>query len=431
MADPRAILDNLRGSGYSAYFVGGCVRDQLLGLPVKDFDIATSATPPEVLEVYPHAKLVGANFGVVMVGSVEVATYRSEGSYRDGRRPDMVQFEIDPAEDARRRDFTVNALFLDPVSGKVLDFVGGRADLEARIIRAIGDPFERFREDRLRMLRAVRLAARLGFTIESKTTDAIRALAPEVQQLAPERVRDELTRMLTEGHARPAFELLDQLSLLRELLPEVAAFRGVEQPPEFHPEGDVWTHVMMMLAGLGQAAPALAWGVLLHDVGKPGTFAVADRIRFNGHVALGVEIAQKIMRRLRFSNEDASQVIALIQNHMRFADIRKMKDSTLKRFLRMEKFDEHMELHRLDCLSSHGWLDNYQFAKDALTNMPPEVIRPPKLLTGDDLITAGWRPGPAFGRVLAEIEDAQLEGRITSKEEALALAAMLRSQSSE
>lgn len=426
MRDASRVVEALRAAGHSAYLVGGCVRDRLLGIAAEDRDVATGATPGEVLRLFPDARLVGAHFGVVLVGDVEVATYRSDFSYSDGRRPDAVRFETDPAQDARRRDFTINGLFLDPASGEILDFVGGRRDIAARVVRAIGDPAARFEEDRLRMLRAVRFAARLGFAIDPATFEAIRENAPAIHSVSPERIRDELTRILTEGGARRGFELLSEAGLLEQVLPEVAAFRGVEQPPEFHPEGDVWAHVRIMLGLMEQPPATLAWGVLLHDVGKPDTFARSDRIRFNGHVERGVEIARGICARLRFSNGDAEQIGLLIANHMRFADAHRMKASTLKRFLRLPRFEEHLELHRLDCMASHGRLDNYDLVRSRFLATPPQEIRPERLLSGSDLIAAGWTPGPEFSRVLDEVEDAQLEGRIHSKDEALKLAATLR-----
>lgn len=426
MVNARSIVARLKEAGHTAYFVGGCVRDWLLKQPVKDYDIATSARPDDVLALFPKAKLVGAHFGVVLVGNVEVATYRSDGVYIDGRHPGEVHFETDPAMDAARRDFTINGMFQDPETGNVLDFVGGQADLAAGLIRAIGNPAERFQEDHLRMLRAVRFAARLNFAIEPQTLDAIRKLAPRIHTIAAERVRDELTRMLTEGAPRRAIELLDETGLLIEVLPEVKAFQGVEQPPQFHPEGDVWIHVLIMLDLLQKPSATLAWGVLLHDVGKPGTFQRLDRIRFNGHVELGVKIAQRILRRFRFSNEDTEQILALVQNHMRFGDVHRMKESTLKRFFRLPHFDEHLELHRADCMSSHAMLDNYGFAKAKFETMPPESVKPPRLLTGADLIEAGWKPGPEFRRILDQVEDAQLESRIKTKEEAFQYALTLR-----
>jgi poly(A) polymerase len=350
--------------------------------------------------------------------------------YRDGRRPSAVRFESDVRLDVLRRDFTINALLMDPLTGDVQDYVGGRADLEGRVIRAIGDPEHRFREDHLRMLRAVRFAARLGFDIHPDTEAAIVRLHPLVGDVSAERVRDELVRILTEGHARRGFELLLKTELLRQVLPEVEAMRGVEQPPEFHPEGDVWTHTLMMLDMLPAGVPAtLALGVLLHDVGKPGTFRVAERIRFDGHVELGVEMARRILARLRFSSDEIRQVEALVANHMKFKDAPRMKDSTLKRFLRLDRFEEHLELHRLDCLSSHRYLDNYDFVRRRREEFGTEQIRPPRLVTGRDLIALGIAPGPEMGRILEWLEDAQLEGRLTTREQGLDLARQMWTES--
>jgi putative nucleotidyltransferase with HDIG domain len=420
------IAARLHAAGHRSFLVGGCVRDLLLGIEPKDYDVATSATPEQVLSIFPGALKVGAHFGVMIVRedgvTVEVATFRSDHDYADGRRPSEVRFETDPKQDVLRRDFTINALLLEPETGDVLDYVGGRADLEGGLIRAIGDAEQRFREDHLRMLRAIRFAARFNFTIENETEAAILRLHPLIADVSAERVRDEIIRILTEGGARRGFELLDQTRLLNVILPEVAAMKGVEQPPEFHPEGDVWTHTLIMLDGLRNPSATLAMGVLLHDVGKPPTFRVADRIRFDGHVEAGVEIARNILTRLRFSNDEIDQVLALIGNHMKFKDVPKMKESTLKRFFRLEGFPEHLELHRLDCASSHGMLDNYEFAQRKIGELGQERIAPAKLLTGRDLIAAGYEPGPKFGRILQMVEDAQLEDRVHSKEEALELA---------
>jgi poly(A) polymerase len=415
----------LHACGYQAFFVGGCVRDLLLSREPEDYDIATDATPAQVLRLFPKAQSVGAHFGVVLVSEdgvqVEVATFRSDHAYHDGRHPDRVDFERDPRQDVLRRDFTINALLQDFRTGEVLDFVGGRADLRAGIVRAIGDPETRFREDHLRMLRAVRFAARFGFAIEPATMDAIRRLQGLIGAVSGERVRDELVRILTEGAARRGFELLDESGLLVRVLPEVAAFKGVEQPPEYHPEGDVWAHTLMMLERLQNPTVTLALGALLHDVGKPATFRIAERIRFDGHVEKGVEMTRGILTRLRFSHEIIEQVEALVTHHMRFKDVPNMKQSTLKRFLRLERFQEHLELHRLDCMSSHGNLENYRMAQAIHANTPAEDLKPPKLLTGRDLIAAGYTPGPVFSQILAAVEDAQLEGRIHSREDALAL----------
>jgi putative nucleotidyltransferase with HDIG domain len=420
------VIGALREAGHTAFLTGGCVRDLLLGRRPKDFDVATSARPDELLRLFPEADQVGAHFGVVLVrndqAQIEVATFRSDLQYDDGRRPVAVHFETDPRQDVIRRDFTINALLLDPASGEVLDFTGGRADLDAKMIRAIGEPESRFREDHLRLLRAVRFAARLGFEIEERPFSAIRSLAPLIRNVSAERVRDEIARILTEGGARRGMELLDATGLLREIMPEVAAMQGVEQPPEFHPEGDVWIHTLTMLEGLREPSLTLALGVLLHDVGKPPTFRVAERIRFDGHVEKGIEIAHSILTRLRFPNQIVGAVEALIGNHMKFMEVPRMRESTLKRFMRLPDFEEHMALHRLDCLSSHGGLDNYEFVRRKQREVPVEELKPTPLLTGRELIAAGYRPGPMFGIVLSEIEDAQLEGRISSPEEALRMA---------
>ena len=437
------IVSRLRASGFDGYFVGGCVRDLLLDRQPADFDVATNAHPDAVLKLFPRTFAVGAHFGVILVADdvdgeevvTEVATYRSDGAYSDGRRPESVRFSESPEEDVIRRDFTINGMLLDPqllnesgdLAASVLDFVGGRADLDAGLVRAIGDPEQRFEEDKLRMLRAVRFAARFDFALEEKTAAAMRALAAQIGQVSSERIRDELTRMLTEGRARRAFELLDSTGLLKEVLPEITWLKGVEQPPEFHPEGDVWTHTLMLLEQLSEgASPTLAWGALLHDVGKPATFTPAPasgpgRIRFNGHVEVGVRIAEDICRRLRFSNEEAEQIALLVENHMRFGDVMRMKESTLKRFFRLRDFPEHLTLHRMDSRASHGDLTLYDYAKGRYEAIPQQEVRPELLVTGRDLIEAGYIPGPQFKQLLAVAEDAQLEGRIHNKDEGMAL----------
>jgi poly(A) polymerase len=421
----------LAEAGHQAYFVGGCVRDLLLGREPADYDIATDAVPERIEELFPGSLTVGAKFGVVVVVEdgiqVEVATYRSDISYSDGRHPDRVEFSGTAADDVRRRDFTMNGLLLDPRKGEVVDLVGGRADLEAGLLRAIGDPELRFAEDKLRMLRAARFAARFGFEIERGTFSAIKRLAPAIGQVSAERVRDELTRLLTEGAARRGFELLDESGLLGATLPEIARMKGVAQPPEFHPEGDVWIHTRMMLERLpADASPTLAWGVLLHDVGKPATFTPptgpGGRIRFDSHAAIGAAMAEAICRRLRFSNAATEQICSLVQNHLRFIDVPRMRPATLKRFVRLPHFEEHLELHRLDCLASHGKLDAYEFVRKFIAETPPEEVRPPRLVSGDDLKQLGLRPGPLFGEILGAIEEAQLDGRVKTRDEALEMA---------
>ena len=485
------IIAALRGAGYEAYLAGGCVRDLLLGLEPKDYDVATSATPDVVLEMFPRTFAVGAHFGVVLVATgdgadtagtdtaeqdesrylvTEVATFRSDGAYSDGRHPDAVRYTISAVEDVRRRDFTINGLLLDPdrlfpqglkpgfiaafaarlkscpdtkqfqsnlseqfqgnlpgqfhknLRAAVIDHVGGLADLEAGIVRAIGQPELRFEEDHLRMLRAVRFAARFGFELDAATAAAMRRLAPKINLVSRERVRDELTKMLTEGCARRAFELLDETGLLAEVLPEVARMKGVEQPPQFHPEGDVWTHTLQLVGQLEvDCSFTLAWGGLLHDVGKPPTFLRADRIRFNGHVDVGVAISAEICRRFRFSNDETRQILSLVENHMRFADAQHMKASTLKRFFRLENFPEHLMLHRMDCMAGSGNLYHWSFVRERYESMPEEAVRPQPLVTGRELIAAGYRPGAGFREMLRAVEDAQLEGAITTPAEALAL----------
>jgi poly(A) polymerase len=459
------IVRTLREHRHQAYFAGGCVRDLLLGREPADYDVATDATPQQAMRIFPQTYAVGEQFGVVLVPfkpvttedteehgghqpagtdsflppflrkAIEVATFRSDLGYSDGRHPDEVRFTKDPREDAQRRDFTINGMMLDPLApetanDRILDFVGGRDDLRAGIVRAIGEPERRFAEDKLRMLRAVRFAARFGFTIDPATLETIRKFAAQIRQVSAERVREELTKMLTEGHARRAFELLNTTGLLQQVLPEIAAMKGVEQSPEYHPEGDVFVHTLLLLDKLradssGSTSPpsiskTVAWGALLHDVGKPPTFRVApDRIRFDGHVVVGVKMAAEILRRLHFSNSDTDQILALVDNHMRFGDVLRMKQSTLKRFLRLPAFDEHLELHRLDCLSSHGNLDAYDYVLEQIRSTPPEAIRPTPLITGRDLIDAGYSPGPRFTEILAAVEDGQLEGRLTSREAAM------------
>jgi poly(A) polymerase len=449
-----SVVRTLRARGHQAYLCGGCVRDIMLGREPADYDVTTDATPNQVMRIFPETYAVGAQFGVVLVptpgdegppggaaegprpagesesvmtgagskaGVIEVATFRSDVGYSDGRHPDEVRFSNDPREDVARRDFTINGLLMDPISGEVLDYVGGRKDLEARIVRTIGDPRQRFAEDKLRMLRAVRFAARFGYRIDPSTFAAIQEMSAQIHQVSHERIRDELTKMLTEGHARPAFLMLSESGLLREVLPEISAMQGVEQPPQYHPEGDVFVHTLLLLEKLPHPCPAtLAWGALLHDVGKPPTFRVApDRIRFDGHVEVGIKMAEAICRRLRFSNDGTEQILALVQHHMRFGQITLMKESTLKKFLRMPRFEEHLGLHRMDCQASHGDLSTYNFAKEKLAAIPPETMRPAPLVTGNDLIVAGYVPGPRFKEILSVVEDGQLEGRLHSKEDAL------------
>ncbi len=419
------VARHLRERGFQAYFVGGCVRDLLREVEPKDYDVATDARPEQVLDLFPHALAVGAQFGVVMVveggNQVEVATFRNDGLYSDGRRPDDVRFSREPREDVLRRDFTINGLLMDPFTGEVLDFVEGRKDLERRLVRAIGNPERRFEEDRLRMLRAARFAACLGYEIDPETFAAMKRLSPKITGVSAERERNELLRILCGGRARRGFELLDEAGLLEKLFPEITVMKGVEQPPQYHPEGDVWIHTMLMLESLElDCSPTLAMGVLLHDVGKPSTFRVAeDRIRFDQHVSVGVRMAEAICRRLRLSREQSEQVAAMVEHHLKFRDAPRMRSSTLKRFLRLEKFEEHLELHRLDCLSSHRSMDSHEWVRAKLRELPAEAIRPRPLVNGDDLIEMGYPPGPRFKEILQAVETAQLEEQIVSREAAL------------
>jgi tRNA nucleotidyltransferase/poly(A) polymerase len=423
----NSICEALQRRGYQAFLVGGCVRDILLAREPADYDVSTDARPERVLELFPDTLNVGAQFGVVLVKengvNVEVATFRKDLGYSDGRHPDQVVYATSAEEDVARRDFTINGLLMRHDTNEVLDYVGGQADLKAGLIQTIGDPQRRFGEDKLRMLRAVRFAARFGYSMESKTFAAIHRHAPEIQSVSAERIREELSKLLTEGAARPGFELLDKTRLLQQVLPEISAMRGIPQPPEYHPEGDVWIHTRMMLEGLPEGASrTLAWGVLLHDVGKPPTFrsaaATGDRIRFDNHAEVGTRLAGEICKRLKFSNDETEQIEALVANHMKFKDVGLMRTSTLKRFVRLAKFDEHLELHRLDCLASHGNLSAYDAVRQFVSETPEEQVKPPRLLTGDDLNEMGYSPGPRFQPILRAVEDAQLEGVLRTKEEA-------------
>jgi len=424
----NSICETLQHHGHQALLVGGCVRDLLLGREPADFDVTTDATPDRVMQLFPESIAVGAQFGVILVPrrgiKVEVATFRSDVGYSDGRHPDRVVYSATAQEDVQRRDFSINGLLMRHDTSEVLDYVGGREDLAAGVVRAIGDADRRFTEDKLRMLRAVRFAARFGFAIEAATFRAIRQHVREIHQVSAERIREELTKLLTEGAARRGFELLDQTWLLPAVLPEIAAMKGVAQPPQFHPEGDVWVHTCLMLEAIpAESSPTLAWGVLLHDVGKPPTYKPAsetgDRIHFDGHAELGVRMTEAICARLKFSSEQTQQITSLVANHMKFKDASRMRTSTLKRFVRMPHFEEHLALHQLDCLGSHRHLGTYDFVRHFLAATPPEQVRPPRLLTGDDLLEMGYKKGPLFSDILRSLEDAQLEGAINSREEAL------------
>jgi len=428
------IVKRLRDAGHEALFAGGCVRDRLLGIEPKDYDIATSATPEEVAQLFRRTIAVGRRFGILIViddgFEFEVATFRADGPYVDGRHPESVTF-TDAEHDSARRDFTINAMFEDPIADAIVDYHGGRDDLAAGIIRAVGDPRARFAEDRLRMIRAVRFAARFGFEIEATTFAAIGECAAAIHEVSSERLGEELLRILTQGNVRCAFELFSQSGLLAELLPEIEGLKGCEQSSDYHPEGDVYVHTLLCLEQLASGCTAtLALGVLLHDVAKPPTAALRDgRHTFYGHTKLGADMAAAIGKRLRLSNATIERVCFLVEQHLRHCDAAGMKPSTLKRFLRQDGIDELLELARIDALASNGDLAHHHFCTGKLAELGEEKIRPTPLLTGHDLIAIGMEPGPAFKRILDGVEDAQLEGRIASRDEALALARELHNES--
>ena len=421
-----SIVRRLRDAGHVAYFAGGCVRDMLRGTEAKDYDIATGATPGEVQRLFPRTVAVGAHFGVICVleggHQFEVATFRSDGAYIDGRHPEAVTFSS-PREDAERRDFTVNGMFYDPLAQEVIDFVNGRADLDHRLLRAIGDPAGRFREDRLRLLRAIRFATALNFEIDPATWDALRVHAPEINDLSAERIRDELVRIFLSPNRVRGLDLLDQSGLLAQVIPEMMALKGCEQPPQFHPEGDVWVHTRRMLELLpAQVSVPLVFAVLLHDIGKPPTYSLdpaEGRIRFNAHDKVGAGMARAIMERLRFSRDEIDATVEAVDQHMVFKDVQRMRVAKLKRFMARPRFEEEMELHRVDCQSSHAMLDNYEFLRGKQEEFANEPLIPPPLITGDDLIALGWKPGPKFKEVLDAVQTRQLEGTLTTHEEAL------------
>ncbi|HPD57965.1 MAG TPA: CCA tRNA nucleotidyltransferase [Smithellaceae bacterium] len=428
LSTAKKIVEKLKSAGFEAYFVGGCVRDFVRGVKPVDYDIATSALPEQVTQIFKKTVEYGAKFGVIAVvqdgNTFEVATFRRDDIYEDGRRPKKIHYS-DAREDVLRRDFTVNGLLMDPETGEVIDYVGGRADIEKKIIRTIGDPLIRFSEDYLRMLRAVRFAANLNFTIENKTFSIIRENSHKIKIISAERIQDELTKIITRQGARRGMELMKETGLLSHLLPEIEKLEKVEQPPRFHPEGDVWQHTLIMLELLspeknGNFNPALAWAALLHDAGKADTKTEdAKGVHFYGHVKRGEELADNIMKRLRFSRVQLEIIKELIHYHMVFMNVQKMRPGRLKRFLRMPNFDLHLELHRLDCLASHGMLDNYEFCVQQLKKLAIEDLHPQRLITGDDLIALGYEPGKMMGRILKKLENEQLEGKIKTKDEAL------------
>jgi poly(A) polymerase len=416
----------LKKAGHVAYFAGGCVRDGLRGKEPKDYDIATSATPAQVTKLFPGSNEVGAHFGVVIAKqhgtAVEIATFRTDGSYKDGRRPDTVTFST-PEDDAQRRDFTINGLFEDPESGEVIDFVGGQADLAAGLLRAIGNPADRFAEDSLRLLRAVRFATTLGFQIEPGTWQAMKDHAAGLQRISPERIRDEFSRIIVLPARRRGLELLVDSGLIEYFIPEVLPLIGCEQPPQWHPEGDVYVHTGIMLEMLGDETPLeLCLAVLLHDIAKPPTRSydeVDDRIRFNGHDALGATMAEEILRRLKYPNHVIEDVAFMVSRHMQFMNVQQMKISKLKRFMAAPTFPQELELHRVDCASSNGFTDNLEYLIEKREEFAKEPLIPKPLVTGHDLISMGLPPSPRFSEILEAVQTEQLEGRLTERESAL------------
>jgi len=425
-AAARSIVERLRAKGFQALYAGGCVRDRLLGLEPHDYDVATNARPEQVMALFPRTVPVGAQFGVILVleqgKEIQVATFRGDGAYLDGRHPESVVY-TNAEGDARRRDFTVNGLFLDPLKQEILDFVGGRKDLQARLLRAIGDPGQRFAEDKLRLLRAVRFATTLEFDIDPETWRAIRQWAPEIHTVSAERIREELVKILLSPNRLRGFDLLDESGLLREILPEMEALKGCDQPPDFHPEGDVFIHTRLMLSMLGpEVSLQLVLSVLFHDIGKPATRVVDEtgRIRFNGHEGVSAEMSLRLLQRLRFPNEVIDAVLPAVRLHMSFKDVPNMRVATLKRMMARPTFEDELELHRVDCLASHGMLDNHATLIAKREEFSHEPLIPEPLVTGHDLITLGWKPGPRFAEILSAVQTRQLEGVLHTREEALA-----------
>ncbi len=416
----------LRNAGHTVYLAGGAVRDLLLGKTPKDYDLATSSTPTEVLNLFPKSDAVGEHFGVIIVKGegqmVEVATFRTDGSYKDGRRPESVEFSS-PEEDAQRRDFTINGLFQDPFSNEIIDHVGGRADLESGILRAIGDPARRFQEDALRLMRAVRFAVVTGFQIEKETHLALQTCAPLLRQISPERIRDEFSKILVAQDRARGLNLLSETGLAEVFLPELLALKGCEQPPQWHPEGDVYVHTRIALSLLDSPTLNLALAVLLHDIAKPPTQTWDDeakRFRFNGHDREGAKMAEGILKRLRYPNQTVDEVSFMVSRHMKFMHVQEMRTAKLKRFMAADSFPMEIELHRVDCDSSNGFRDNYDFLHLKQEEFANQPLIPTPLITGKDLITEfSLPPGPKIGEILSAVQTEQLEGRLSDKEGAL------------
>lgn len=422
-ANAIEIVKKIRANGFQAYFAGGCVRDAIMGIEPIDYDIATDAEPNIILKLFPKTIPVGAQYGVILVLvdgiTFEVATFRRDGRYVDGRHPESVGFSKTPQDDVKRRDFTINGLLYDPLKDEILDFVSGRKDIEDGIIRAIGNPNERFNEDKLRLMRAVRFANRFQYKIENNTLSAIKENAQKINEVSAERIRDELDKIIRGPYAGSGLQMLHDTGILKYILPEVSEMAGVEQPAEFHPEGDVFIHTKLMLDILEKPTKVMAFAVLFHDVGKPRTFTRAERIRFDGHVPVGARMADEICKRLRFSNDEREKIVIYTENHMKFMDVQAMREAKLKRFMQSETFIEELELHRVDCLASHGKLDNWEFCKRKLEEYGKEELKPEPLISGEDLIQLGFKPGPLFKEILTKVGDLQLENQIKNKEDAL------------
>lgn len=424
----KNIVELLHSKGEKAFIVGGSVRDTLLGIEPKEYDITTSATPDEVCSYFQNTVEVGASFGVIIVLidglKFEVATFRKEENYSDGRHPDKVQYSGEESEDVTRRDFTINGMLYDPISEQVIDYVDGLSDIEKKVVKTIGDPYNRFKEDKLRMMRAIRFSSRLDYEIDKATKNALKQLAKEIVQVSSERIRDELISIITQKNPGKGLSMLSDYGLLKHILPDVEIMKGVAQPPQFHPEGDVFVHTCLVLDKMfkncsGQVGAELALASLLHDVGKPPTYTVADRIRFNGHDRIGASMSKKICRKLKLSNKQIERIASLIREHLKFKDVFQMRDSTFKRFVAMDFFDDHMALHLADCQASHGMMGAYEFTKNKLSEFSEEQIKPIPLIKGSDLIMLGFKPGPIFSEILNSVEEMQLEGNLTEKNQAI------------
>ena len=424
----KNIVELLRSKGKKAFIVGGSVRDGLLGIEPKEYDITTSATPDEVCSYFQNTVEVGASFGVIIVLidgiKFEIATFRKEENYSDGRHPDKVQYSREESEDVTRRDFTINGMLYDPIEEQVIDYVEGLSDLEKKVVKTIGDPYSRFNEDKLRMMRAVRFSSRLGYKIDKPTQNALKQLTDQIVQVSAERIRDELVSIITQENPGKGLSMLSDYGLLKHILPDVEIMKGVQQPPQFHPEGDVFVHTCLVLDkmfnnSIGKVSAELALAGLLHDVGKPPTYTVADRIRFNGHDRVGASMSKGICRKLKLSNKQIERIVSLVREHLKFKDVFNMKNSTFKRFVAMDYFDDHMALHLADCQASHGMMGAYEFVKNKLSELTTEEIKPVLLIKGSDLIELGYKPGPIFSEILNSVEEMQLEGNLTEKNQAL------------